>query len=158
MTGVLFVLLSSLLHFARSVEWPDRVLPAGAPIVIGIVGEDPFGSTIDQLAAAERANGHPFVVRRLHWDDVLTNCHVVYISSSETEHIDAILQAIRGSSVLTVAAADRFAARGGMIQLLPVQDGFDFDVNPGAIAAAHLTVSSKLLQIANALRGTVDGP
>jgi len=154
MAGVIFVLLSYLLHFTQLVEWPDRVLPAGAPIVIGVVGEDPFGRTIDEMAASRRANGHGFVVRRLQWNDVLTDCNVVYISSSETDHIDAILHETRGSSVLTVACADRFAARGGMIQLLPVQDGFDFDVNTEAVSEAHLTIDSKLVQLARAVRMT----
>jgi hypothetical protein len=157
MTGLLFLLVSQLLHFAQLVEWPDRVLPAGAPIVIGIVGEDPFGHTIDEMTACMRANGHPFAVRRLQWNDVLTNCQVVYISNSEIEHVDAILAATRGSSVLTVACVDRFAARGGMIEVLPVQGGFDFDVNPAAAAEAHLEMSSKLLQLARSVRGTGEG-
>lgn len=158
MAGVLFLLLSHLLHFAQFVAWPERALPPGAPIVIGIIGEDPFGPTLDGVAAGRRANGHPFVVRRLQWNDVLTSCHMIYISASETDHVDAILAATRGSSILTVACADRFAARGGMIQLLPVQDGLDFDINTEAAAEAHLEISSKLLRIARALRSTVEAP
>lgn len=156
MAGVIFVLLSHLLHFAQFVEWPERVLPPGAPIVIGIVGQDPFGRTLDEMTAVRRANGHPFVVRRLQWNDVLTNCHVIFISSSETEHIDAILDATRGSSVLTIACVGRFATRGGVIELIPVMDGFDFDVNTGAAARSHLKISSKLLQVARAIRETAE--
>lgn len=157
MTGVLFVLLTHLLHFPQFVEWPDGVLPPGAPIVIGIVGDDPFGRTIDEMTALRRTKDHPFVVRRLQWNEDLTKCHLIFISSSETEHIDAILAATHGSSILTIACVDRFATRGGMIELFPVQDGIDFDVNAGAAALAHLRISSKLLQLAHAIRGTAEG-
>ena len=157
MAGVLFVLLIHLLRFAQLVEWPDRVLPANAPIVIGIVGEDPFGRTMDEMAAATRASGHPFVVRRLQWNEDLTKCHVLFISRSETEHIDAILAATHGSSILTVACADGFAKRGGVIELLPVQDGIDYDVNTAAAAQAGLKVGPNLLQLARAVRNEVTG-
>ena len=156
MTGMVLVLLSQLLRFAELVEWPDRVLPPGAPIVIGIVGDDPFGRAIDELTAARRANGHPFEVRRLQWNDDLTNCQMLFITYSETEHIDAILAATRGSSVLTVASAYGFAERGGVIEILPVQDGIDYGVNAAAAAQAHLKVRPKLLQLASAVRETTD--
>lgn len=156
MAGVILVLLTHLLQFAQSVQWPERVLPPGAPIVIGIVGEDPFGQTLDQLAAARLANGHPFQVRRLAWNEDLTHCHLLFISPTETQHIDAILAVTRGTSILTVACADGFAARGGMIQMLPVQDGMDYDVNPGAAALARLKISPELVQLARAVRETTE--
>lgn len=155
MAGVLFLLLTHLLHFAQFVDWPDQALRAGAPIIIGIVGQDPFGHTIDDMAATSHANGHSFIVRRLQWNDTLTNCNILFITFSETEHIDAILAATHGASVLTVASAPRFAARGGVIELFPAPDGFDFDVNTQAAAEAHLKISSKLLHVARAIRRTV---
>lgn len=144
-------------HFAQFVEWPQSVLPPGAPIVIGLVGQDPFGRAIDEVIAGKHANGHPLVVRRLRWNDDLTSCHVLFVSSSELQHIGAILDATRGFSVLTVADVDRFAMRGGMIELMTVENRVHFDINAGAAAEAHLRISSKLLGIARAIRSTAEG-
>src|SRR5260370_31416836 len=35
-----------LFNFAKFVDWPPRAFPeASAPLIFGIIGEDPFGST-----------------------------------------------------------------------------------------------------------------
>lgn len=143
-------------HFAQFVEWPQSTLPAGAPIVIGLIGEDPFGRAIDEVIAGKRANGHPLIVRRLRWNDPLSSCHVLFVSSSELEHLGAILAATRGFSVLTVSDVDGFAIHGGMIELTTVRNRIDFDINTGAAAEAHLRISSKLLKIARAIRSTAE--
>lgn len=143
-------------HFAQFVEWPQSVLPAGAPIVIGLVGEDPFGRAVDEVIAGKRANGHPLTVRHLRWNESMAGCHILFISSSELEHLGAILAATRGLPVLTVSDFDRFTERGGMIELMAAEDRVRFDINTEAVAAARLRISSKLLQVARAVRGTVE--
>ncbi len=145
-----------LRHFAQFVVWPQNVLPAGAPIVIGLVGDDPFGRAVDEVLAGKHANGHALIVRRLRWNDALTGCHILFVSSSELEHLGAILAATRGLPVLTVSDFDRFTERGGMIELTAAEDRVRFDINTEAVAGAHLRISSKLLQVARAVRGTVE--
>jgi hypothetical protein len=142
-------------HFAQFVEWPQSVLPPGAPIVIGLVGDDPFGRAIDEIAG-KHANGHPLVIRHLRWNDPLGSCQMIFISSSELDHLGAILLAVRGFSLLTVADVDNFTERGGMIELMTVQHRVLFDINTEAAAEGHMKISSKLLQIARAVRGTTE--
>ena len=141
-----------LQHFAQFVEWPADALPPNAPIVIVLVGDDPFGRAIDDVVAGKRANGHPLVIRHLRWNEPVAGCQMIFISSSELQHLGAILAAARGLSVLTVADVDRFTQRGGMIELMTEQHRVRFDVNPAAAAVAHLRISSKLLQVARAIR------
>jgi len=143
-------------HFAQFVDWPAAALPPGAPIVIGLVGEDPFGRTLDDVVAGKHANGHPIVIRHMRWNDPFGACQIVFIGSSELPHLAAILDATRGFSILTIADFDRFTERGGMIELITVDHRVQFDVNPSAAAEAHLRISSKLLQVAHAIRSTVE--
>lgn len=143
-----------LQHFAQFVEWPQNVLSPNAPLVIALVGDDPFGRAIDDVIAGKHANGHPIVIRRLRWNDSFAGCHMVYVSSSELQHLGTILDAARVYSILTVADLDRFAEHGGMIELLTAQNRVRFDINPNAASDAHLKISSKLLQVAHAIHGT----
>lgn len=143
-------------HFAQFVEWPQSVLAPGAPIVIGLIGDDPFGRAIDDVIAGRRANGHPIVIRRLRWNDSVGGCQMIFISSSELQHLGAVLDSVRGMAVLTVADIDRFASRGGMIELVTLENRVRFDINADAAAEAHLRISSKLLQVARVLRGTAE--
>jgi hypothetical protein len=136
-------------HFAKIVDWPPETLPPNAPLVIGLIGDDPFGRAIDDVISNDAtANGHRIVVRRLHWNDVISGCQIVFISSSEIAHLDQVLGALRGWSVLTVGDIDHFAQRGGMIELRAAGNRVKFDINTTAASSARLRISSKLLQLA----------
>ena len=143
-------------RFAQFAEWPQDVLAPGAPIVNGIVGDDPLCRAIEQVVAGQRANGHLLIVQHLRWNDRLTGCRIIYIGTSEVAHVAAILGATRGFSILTVAEANGFTEHGGMIELVDVEGSVDFDVNTEAVSQAHIRISSKLLHIAHALRSTVE--
>src|SRR5437588_7557177 len=76
-----------LFNFTKFVDWPPKAfLAADAPIVIGIVGEDPFGTAIDDLLRGEVVRDHALIVKRMPPDADLSSCHVLFISRSEKEH------------------------------------------------------------------------
>src|SRR5690348_11218885 len=54
-----------LFNFTHFVEWPADAFPGpAAPFVIGVLGQDPFGSALDEAVRGETVNGHPLVVQR----------------------------------------------------------------------------------------------
>jgi hypothetical protein len=140
-----------LLNFTRFVEWPTAVLPASAPLDIGIVGDDPFGVTLEEVLRGKSANGHPIRLRHLHWNDVLTSCQIIFISTSEEGHLPQILRYLGQDSVLTVSDIDRFSLRGGVIEFRMVGNRVRFDINREPAIAARLSISSKLLSVARAI-------
>jgi len=140
-----------LLNFARFVEWPAAVLPASAPLDIGIVGEDPFGVALEEVLRGKSANGHPIRLRHLHWNDVLACCQIIFISTSEEGHLPQILRDLGQDSVLTVSDIDRFSLRGGVIEFRMVGNRVRFDINREPAIAARLNISSKLLGVARAI-------
>ena len=105
-----------LLNFARFVEWPTDALSASSPIVIAIIGDDPFGGALDEVLRGKSANGHPIQLRHLHGNDVLTGCQIVFISTSEERRLPEILRRLGSNSVLTVSDIDRFSLRGGVVE------------------------------------------
>ena len=140
-----------LLNFARFVEWPAAVLPASAPLDIGIVGDDPFGVALEEVLRGKSANGHPIRLRHLHWNDVLTSCQIIFVSTSEEGHLPQILRYLGQDSVLTVSDIDRFSLRGGAIEFRMVGNRVRFDINRQPAIAARLSISSKLLGVARAI-------
>jgi YfiR/HmsC-like len=140
-----------LLNFARFVEWPGSVLPASSPMQIAIVGDDPFGSALEKVLRGQSANGHPIQLLHQHWDDVLANYEIVFICSSEEQHLPQIFRYLGHSAVLTVSDIPRFSLRGGVIEFRRVDNRMRFDINRTSAVAAHLTISSKLLSVARAV-------
>lgn len=138
-----------LFYFSQFVDWPPTAFPdRHAPIVIGVLGDDPFGGALDQAVAGEQVNGRPVVVRRLKSIADATDCHILYISSSEAPQLARILSALKGRDVLTVSDLDHFVQSGGMIRFILVEQHVRLLINPQAAQAAGLKLSSKLLRAA----------
>ena len=56
-----------LFNFAQFVDWPPEAVPdSQAPLIIGILGEDPFGDFLDATVRGERRGARPFEIGRAH--------------------------------------------------------------------------------------------
>jgi len=141
-----------LLNFARFIEWPATDVPPSAPLEIVVVGDDPFHGALEGVLLGKSANGHPIHLHHLHWNDPLASYQIAFISASEEQHLPQILRYLGHSSVLTVSDIDRFALRGGVIEFVIVGKRVRFDINRTSAATAQLSISSKLLAVARAIR------
>jgi len=151
-TGEYQVKAAYLLNFARFVEWPANALPPSSPIVIGVVGDNPFGDALEEVLRGKFANGHPIQLRHIRWDEMqLTTCQIVFISNSDEAHLTQILRFLAGTSTLTVSDIDRFSLRGGIIEFRMVGNRVRFDINRNPASAARLIISSQLLGVARAV-------
>lgn len=146
-----------LFNFASFVDWPGQAYASPtAPFVIGIIGDDPFGPILDEIVAGETTQGHPLVIRRLTTRQVAeaAGCHVLFISQSEARRLRPILQAVRGKPVLTVSDAPGFIDAGGTLAFT-TETNVKLSINPLAARAASLTISSKLLRLAQVVEKEV---
>jgi len=138
-----------LFNFAQFVDWPSKAFPEPqTPLVIGVVGEDPFGPYLDETVRGEKANNRPLVVQRFRRGAEIRTCHVLFISRSESDRLEQILTSLRGRSILTVGDFEDFALHGGMIQLVTEKNKIRMRINLQAVKGANLTISSKLLRVA----------
>jgi hypothetical protein len=135
-------------NFAKFVEWPSAKL-ADSPLVVGLIGGDPFQGALDRVAEHVTAGGHTLIVRRLHNLQGIHECHVLFINSSEESRLGDILQLATAANVLTVSDLDHFVERGGMIGLERQESRIRFAVNAGAASRAGLKISSQLLKLAS---------
>ena len=135
-----------LLNFVKFIEWPAGHR-TNEPISICILGEDPFGATLDQLVSGEILKERRIVVRRLRqWQEP---CEVVFVSQWETGFL-RILSQVKGG-VLTVGESPAFLRHGGMINFVLEDRKVRFDVNLRAVEGASLRVSSRLLSVARSV-------
>jgi hypothetical protein len=142
-----------LYNFGRFVEWPANVTVAkGDPFAICVLGHDPFGPILDATLAGETIAGKSAVATRISKPQEATNCRILFISSSEDNHLKGILTALDKWNVLTVSDIPRFAQRGGMIQFVLDGNNVRFEVNLTTARDAGLTLSSELLKVAITVR------
>ena len=136
-------------NFANLVQWPTNAFAQlDSPIVIGILGEDPFGPVLDRVLAGKRVNGRVFLVKRLKSVVDLKECHILFVSSSEIAHLADAIHLVKGMPILTIGEIPGFAKRGGIINLVLEDNKVHFEVNVEAAKEADLTISSRLLALA----------
>ncbi len=138
-----------LYNFAKFVQWPPSVIPPGAsPIVIGVLGENPFQGELRRTLENKKVDDHPLVMRQFQSLTDATNCHILFISASEAGHLPQIIDRLQGKSVLTVADMEHFTENGGMIRFVLRESRVRFEINNDAARKANLRISSKLLALA----------
>jgi hypothetical protein len=145
-------------NFAKLVEWPASAFEqADSPIVIGILGSDPFGPIIDKVLEGKKVNGHPFVIKRLRAAVDAKECHILFLGSSVSPQVADTIRLIRGTPVLTISEIPGFANRGGIIHLTLEENKVRFEVNVEAAKEADLNISSRLLVLAKVIQQPSDG-
>ena len=138
-----------LFNFVKYVTWPEeRFATTNAPIVIGILGDDPFGPPLDEMLANKAISGRKLEVQRATSTEKLKNAHIIFISRSEEKRLEKNLEKLKKISVLTVSDIDHFSRRGGMIGFVLVSQSVRFEIDLAAAEEASLKVSGRLLSAA----------
>ena len=138
-----------LFNFIQFVEWPAQSFESmESPVVIGIFGKDPFGSYLDEILVGEVINGRPVTVKRFSSLNDIENCQILYIPSPEIENYSKIFDFLSGKNVLTISDSRDFIEEGGIIRFVKVNNKIQFQINPEAAKRANLSISSKLLRLA----------
>jgi uncharacterized protein DUF4154 len=136
-----------LFNFTQFVEWPTTAFSdPDAPFVIGVLGEDPFGKSLDDVVANETVKNRKIVIQRYRDVRDVVGCHVLFISQSESTRLGHIVESLNGKNILTVGETDGFSAAGGMIRFSIVQNKLHLRINLESATAAQLIISSKLLR------------
>jgi hypothetical protein len=142
-----------LYNFCRFIEWPERAFGSpDEPMVIGVVGDNPFGRLIEETVRGETVRGRRIRVQYYRRASEIDRCHVLFASASEMNRADEIIASVAGKSVVTVGETDVFLDRGGMIALTADQSRVRLRINPAALRAENLVASSKLLRVAEIKR------
>ncbi len=142
-----------LYNFGRFVQWPPNATAAkGDSFSICVLGQDPFGPSLDSSLAGETLDGKPLAVKRIATPRDAGECRILFISSTEENHLNEILVALDESGILTVSDMPAFSRRGGMIQFVLEGDKVRFEINLTKAETAKLTLSSELLKVATTVR------
>lgn len=139
-----------LYNFCHFIEWPDSAFTSpNDPMVIGVIGDDPFGKLLNEAVEGETYHNRPIKIEHYRTSKDIRHCQLLFVPRSENPHLDQILAAVGGSSVVTVGETDDFLDRGGMITLPVDHNRVRLRIAPSPLRAANLSVSSKLLRVAD---------
>lgn len=141
-----------LTKFPAYVDWPSTLhMAPNAPITLCIVGNDPFGRTIDAAARGQEVDHHPLVVKRMTSAAGADGCQVAFVDGNSGRSTAEMLRALQGKPVLTVTDG-RSGPERGIIHFVLDGGRVRFHIDQAAAENAGLGLSARLLAIALSVR------
>lgn len=158
-------------NFMKFVSWADerqeddkkidKEKDSDEPIVIGIIGKNPFGKSMAPILE-KKIRSREIVLLELisyskgydrkknQYQDIeeLEDCRLLFVSSSEGKYIPEILDMIKGKNILTVSETSGFLDDGGIINFVMHKNKVRFEINITAAKRADLKIRSQLLRLA----------
>jgi hypothetical protein len=137
-----------IFNFTQFVEWSPEAFPdPESPMIIGILGADPFGTYLEETVTDEKVNGHPIIIEHYKNIGEVKTCHILFINQAEIKKPDALLN-LQKKNILTVSDGANFINQGGVIRFFTKNNKTQIQINPDAAKEANLVISSKLLRVA----------
>lgn len=143
-----------LYNFLKLVEWPPSAFEASnSPIILGLVGRDPFGGELDEAVEGKLVSGRRVEIRRVNSAEAIKKCHAIFVPNSEERRFQHLLQQAGTVPLLTVGdEIAEFARRGGIINLFKEADKIRFEINVEAAKKIGLKIHSTLLNLARIIQ------
>jgi hypothetical protein len=160
-----------LYNFIQFVDWPKEKMGDGnEPIIIGVIGKDPFGDSFDPIVDKEVQGKKLLVKRFMAFEELkktgekdkslldreiesLRKCHLLFICSSEDKSISEILNSVKDHSVLTIGEVQGFLESGGIVNFVMEEKKVRFEISITAAKGAKLKIRSQLLRLAKRVVG-----
>jgi hypothetical protein len=143
-----------LLNFTKYVDWPPQAFAASnSPIMLGLYGETKLGEVLKNVAAGKKVGDHPIVFRQIESPDEFSQCHILFISDSESSRMRGLLEKAGALPILTVGEDAVFGQNGGIINFVLKNGNVRLEIDLAAARKAGLTISSRLLAVADVVKG-----
>ncbi|MSQ47321.1 MAG: YfiR family protein [Deltaproteobacteria bacterium] len=138
-----------LYYFVKFVEWPATAFAdSTTPLVLGVIGQDPFGGAFDALDGKTVKN-RTLKIKRLAATETQCGCQVLFISPSESGRAAEIARALAAAPILTIGDnLQNIGQQGVMVNFLLVENKIRLEVNTRATSRAKITISAQVLQMA----------
>ncbi|RKY22558.1 MAG: YfiR family protein [Planctomycetota bacterium] len=145
-----------LYNFARYVTWPEQAFDDQddelAPLVVGVLGEDPFGPILDATLKGKTVGGREVELRRFDSIKAAATAHLLFVSHSEQQHLKLIRPALKKSHTFCVSEIDDYATTGGVARFYFRLGRTAFEINKDEAERRGLSVSSQLLKLATVVQ------
>jgi hypothetical protein len=142
-----------LLNFIRYTTWPEPCFDGpNAPVVLLVVGKDPFGDVLDDTFRGEQANGRRIVVERVRELPAEWKAHVIFCALGAKDERTDLIEHCRRRPVLVVGDTPGLAEDGAEINFFLSDKKTRFEINTDAVAEASLVMSPAVLKLAKIVK------
>lgn len=139
-------------NLARFAQWPASTFASPTdPLVICVAhGSEALAAAFTELEGQLVAGRRINVVLRP--EGAIRPCQVLFVQDMGTRGGPSWPALAAGVPALTIGDGEGFASRGGMVELVNVNDTLRFDVNLKTLRGAQIGLSSQVLKLARQVR------
>ena len=132
--------------FARFTEWPPE---QSKYFVITVLGKNPFGAALEQVAIKFKIKNKEIKIKYISNIKELSRTNILFISNSEANKINEILNYIKNDPILTISDSDGFALKGVHLNFYNSDEGtIHFEINRSKLNETKLKIDMYLLELA----------
>ena len=143
-----------LLNFTKYVTWPEAAFPAGdSSLRIGVINHGQLADNLEKVSKGKVIAGHQIQILELKPDGDWSKCQILFVGADAKSEFAEILSKAGKRPILTVGERDGFLEAGGVINFVKKDNKVRFEVDLDAAHQTGLQISSKLLSLADAVRG-----
>jgi hypothetical protein len=106
----------------------------------------PNAKFTDVMKQINKIENYKYTIKNPTQKNDIQNCHLLYLTNGDS----SVASTVKG--VLTVSDRPQFAVNGGMIEMNKTANRIQLTVNIPAVQKADLTMSSRLLDVADIIR------
>ncbi len=140
-----------LYNFTKFVEWPPvRFADQTSPIIVGVLGRNPFSDELAKIVKDRTVNGRAIIVKLVATPEEMSAVHLLFVPVGE--EIRLPLADWQHAAVVAVGESEAFAALGGTITFVPAGDKVRFEVNIAAAGRGGVKISAQLQKLATVVR------
>jgi hypothetical protein len=142
-----------LLKLTKFITWPEEAF-SGDELVIGVIGENPFGSLLRENTAGKQVDGKALVIR--YFDSIedagWQRSHLLYVADSERDQMERIIDGVQEWTV-TISDIPEFPHKGGMIGFQDLGATVKMKVNNDVVQSNGLRISALVLKMVVLVEG-----
>jgi hypothetical protein len=132
-------------RFTKYIDWPEK--QKSGDFIIGVVGETPLHEELKDFISNKFAGKQRIVVKKFSESATSFNCHILFISSEESESMKKIAAATSGTPTLIVSESEGLARKGSCINFIVVNEHLKIEINKNNIDKRNLDIASELLSL-----------
>lgn len=137
-----------IIRFTEFIDWPERNDPGRQPLIVCVLGDHPVEPILARLTQGYTVRGRTIDIRHVANVESAGACDVVFVPDTRSAQLPALSRALHALPVLVITNGPGLATAGSAINLFREGSRLRFEINPGALEAAGLKASSRLLKLA----------
>ena len=140
---------SFLFNFAKYTIWPSHTFrDPKSPIILGIVGKDPFGEILDKAFANKKIGRRPILIKRFGRAKRVPFAHMIFFGKLAPKVESSLQKKLALRATLSIADRPGVAGKGTSAGFYMDRGKVRFEISKRAVEGSHLNMSSQLLKLA----------